>query len=150
MSSKSPVKLTPIHSVSRISTSLSELVYRPSEALRVLVKCDHHTTNAFELEYSFQASLLRGFVVLDEADLITIWESTDYVPKGSSILYEITKGSIFESFSHRSGILEISMPFGSLNKLHEYLVMSDNECVLVLSSQLPIVPQVTPSEPSQK
>jgi len=82
-------------------------------------------------------------VVLDEGNLITIWDSPDYVP-AASILYEVVQGSIFESLSQRPGVLSVAMPEERLDRLHEYLVITDDECILVLSARPPQVEEMAP------
>lgn len=79
--------------------------------------------------------------MLDEGDLIAIWQSSHYIPN-VSILYEVVEGSIFEGFSKRPGILSVSMPYESLDKLHEYLLATDDDCILVLSTQPPDVEEL--------
>jgi hypothetical protein len=94
-----------------------------------------------EFAFRFDASFLRGFIVLDEGDLITIWEPPHYVPN-ASVLYEISAGSLFEAFSQRPGILSVSMPEESLGQLHEYLIATDDDCLLALSSRPPHVEEL--------
>ena len=95
--------------------------------------------------FAYRFYTFRGLVVLDEGDLIAIWESPHYVPS-ASILYEVVQGSIFETLSQRPGMLSVSMPQESLDALHEYLVVTDDDCVLVLSARPPHVAEL-PSNP---
>jgi hypothetical protein len=115
---------------------LCELIYRPSDSLRLVIAGISGSIDGRRFEYRFDSSFLRGFVVLDEGDLITFWESPHYVPN-TSILYEVVQGSLYKYFSQRSGILSVSMPYESLDTLHEYLVATDDDCILVLSTLPP-------------
>ena len=134
-----PVILTPLQPKADGRSSLHELVYRPSDALRLVVVGASGSIDGRRFAYRFDS--FRGFVVFDEGDLIAIWESAHYVPN-ASILYEVVQGSIFETFSHRSGVLSVSMPQESLDTLHEYLIATDDDCILVLSARPPHVEEL--------
>jgi len=133
------VILTPLQSKAHGRSSLHELVYRPSEALRLVVVGTSDSIEGRRFVYRFDS--FRGFLVLDEADLITIWESPHYVPN-ASILYEVVQGSMFETFSQRPGVLSISMPQETLDSMHEYLLATDDDCILVLSARPPHVEEL--------
>ena len=137
-----PVILSPLQQKADGHSSLHELVYRPSDSLRLVIFGASGSINSRQFSYRFDASFLRGFLFLDEGDLITIWESSHYVPN-ASILYEVVQGSIFETFSHRPGVLSVSMPQGSLRTLHEYLIATDDDCILLLSARPPQVEELS-------
>lgn len=137
-----PVILTPLQPKADGRSSLHELVYRPSDSLRLVIAGASDSIEGRQFAYRFDASFLRGFLVLDEGDLITIWESSHYVPN-ASILYEVAQGSIFETFSQRPGVLSVSMPQESLEALHEYLIATDDDCILVLSARPPHVEELS-------
>jgi len=134
-----PVILTPLQPKADGRSSLHELVYRPSDALRLVVVGGSGGIEGRRFAYRFDS--FRGFVVLDEGDLITIWESPHYVPN-ASILYEVVQGSIFETFSQRPGVLSVSMPQETLDPMHEYLLATDDDCILVLSARPPHVEEL--------
>lgn len=136
-----PVILLPLQQMADGSSSLRELVYRPSDSLRLVIACASDSFRDRHFVYRFDASCLRGYLVLDEGDLITIWEPPHYVPS-ASILYEVVQGSLFETLSQRPGVLSVSMPQESLETLHEYLVATDGDCILVLSARLPHVEEL--------
>jgi hypothetical protein len=136
-----PVTLSLLQSSAAGQSSLRELLYRPSDSLLVVVSGTSDMIAGREFAFRFDASFLRGFIVLDEGDLITIWEPPHYVPN-ASILYEISAGSLFETFSQRPGILSVSMPEESLGRLHEYLIATDDDCLLALSSRPPHVEEL--------
>ena len=115
-----PVILTLLQPEADGRSSLDELVYSPSDALRLVVVGASGSIAGRRFSYRFDA--FRGFVVLDEGDLIAIWESPHYVPN-ASILYEVVQGSIFETFSQRAGVLSVSMPQETLDSMHEYLIV---------------------------
>jgi hypothetical protein len=131
-----PVTLLPIQPKAIGRSSLRELVYVPSDALRLVITGASDSIEGCQFEYRFDASFLRAFLVLDEGDLIAIWGSPHYVP-AASILYEVTGGSIFETFSQRSGVLSVSLPQATLDGLHEYLIATDDDCILALSARPP-------------
>ena len=137
-----PLVLTPLQLKADGRSSLYELMYRPSDSLRVVIDGASDSIHARRFAYRFDTSSLRGFVVLDEGDLITIWESSHYVPNGS-ILYEVKRGSIFETLSVRPGLLSVSMPQESLDTLHEYLIATDDDCILVLSACPPLIEELS-------
>ena len=137
-----PVTLSSLQSSASGRSSLRELVYRPSDSLSVVVVGTSDMIAAREFAFRFDASFLRGFVVLDEGDLMTIWEPPRYTPN-ASILYEVSAGSIFETFSQRPGVLSVSMPQECLGRLHEYLIATDDDCLLALSSRPPHVEELT-------
>ena len=134
-----PVILTPLQSKADGRSSLHELIYRPSDSLRLVVVGASGSIEGRRFGYRFDA--VCGFVVLDEGDLITIWESPHYVPS-ASILYEVVQGSIFESFSQRPGVLSVSMPQETLDSMHEYLIATDDDCILVLSGRPPRIEEI--------
>jgi hypothetical protein len=134
------VTLSPLQSGAVGGSALRELVYRPSDSLLVVVTGASDAIAGREFTFRFDARFLRGFMLLDEGDLITIWEAPHYVPNGA-ILYEISAGSFFESFSQRPGVLSVAMPEELLDSLHEYLIATDDDCLLVLSSRPPEVEQ---------
>ncbi len=133
-----PVILAPLQSKADGRSSLLELTYRPEAALQLLVAGESDSIAGRRFSYRFDT--FRCLVVLDEGDLITVWESPHYVP--ASILYEVVQGSVFETLSQRPGVLSVSMPQESLGTLHEYLVATDDDCVLVLSARPPHVAEL--------
>jgi len=133
-----PVVLTPLQSGVSGRCALRELVYRPSDSLLVVVSGASDAIAGREFTFRFDRSFLRGFFVLDEGDLITIWEPPHYVP-GASVLYEISAGSLFESFSQRRGVLSVSIPQQTLGPLDEYLIATNDDCLIALSSRPPDV-----------
>jgi hypothetical protein len=96
-----------------------------------------------KFDVCFDGGNICGFLVLDEGDLITIWQPSYYVP--ASFIYEVTQGSIFETLATRPGVLSVSMPQESLEDLHEYLITTDDDCVLVLAGRPPRVDEVRSS-----
>jgi hypothetical protein len=46
------------------------------------------------------------------------------------------------AFSQRFGILSVLMPYESLDTLHEYLVATDDDCVLILSALPPHIDEL--------
>jgi hypothetical protein len=141
------VTLSPLQSAAVGGSDFRELVYRPSDSLAVVVTGGSGTIAGREFTFRFDAGYLRSFILLDEGDLITIWESPHYVPN-ASILYEVSAGSLFETFSQHPGVLSVSMPDESLGRLHEYLIATDNDCLLALSSRPPHVEE-RPKSPNQ-
>jgi hypothetical protein len=137
-----PVTLSPLQSGAAGQSFLRELIYRPSDCLLVVVAGTSDMIAGREFAFRFDASFVRGFIVLDEGDLITIWEPPHYVPN-ASILYEVAAGSLFETFSQCPGVLSVSMPDESLGQLHEYLIATDDDCLLALSSRPPHFEELT-------
>ena len=85
--------------------------------------------------FTYKFEYIDGLILLDEGDLIAIWESPDY--QNISILYEVVSGSIFAGMSARPGIMSVTLPNEKLETHHEYLIATDNECLLCLSNKLP-------------
>jgi len=137
-----PVKLFPLQLKASGRSFLRELVYRPLDSLRLIITGASDGIDGRTFAYHFDSP--RGFIMLDEGDLIAIWQSSHYIPH-ASILYEVVEGSIFESFSKRPGILSVSMPYESLDKLHEYLLATDDDCILILSTEPPDVEELNTS-----
>lgn len=146
-----PVILSPLQQKANGRSSLRELVYRPTDSLRLVIAGASDSIDDRRLAYHFDASFLRGFLVLDESDLITIWEPSHYVPN-ASILYEVVQGSMFETFSQRPGVLSVSMPQEALETLHEYLIATDDDCILALSARPPHVEELSheAEQPTQR
>lgn len=138
-----PVILAPLQPLANVRCTLQELVLRPGFQLQVIVLAESDRGIGRRFAYRFERC--AGMVVLDEGDLITIWESPHHVP-AASILYEVVQGSILESLSQRRGVLSVAMPEERLDRLHEYLVVTDFECILVLSARPPQVEE-TGTEP---
>ena len=88
-----------------------------------------------KVEYNFNS--VRGFVLLDEGDLITLWETKQFWT--GHILYQIKENSIFERISINPGILSVSLPMESLESLKEWLISSVDDNLLVLTHQDPEV-----------
>lgn len=132
-----PVILKALQPKANGHSSLHELVYRKPASLRLVIDGWSGKIQGRRFVYSFDDTF-RGFVVLDEGDLITIWESPHYIPN-ASILYEVMQGSIFETFSQRPGVLSVSMSQGTLDTFHEYLIATDDDCILVLSARPPSI-----------
>jgi len=86
-----------------------------------------------KVEYVFKS--VRGFLLLDEGDLIALWETKQFWT--GHILYQIKENSIFEGISKIPGILSVSLPMESLEHLKEWLVASADDCLLVLTNHEP-------------
>ncbi|MDH5434470.1 MAG: hypothetical protein OEY19_11040 [Gammaproteobacteria bacterium] len=80
---------------------------------------------------SYNFDYIEGMLLLDEGDLITLWENGGF--HTGHILYEISDGSIFEQISAISGVLSVSLPFERLDDLKEFVICSQDDCLLVLS-----------------
>jgi hypothetical protein len=134
-----PVILSPLQAEAPGRSYLCDLLYRPSKSLSLTVAGVSDVIDGRRFEYRFHS--LRAFLLVDEGDLIAIWESQHYVPD-ASVLYEVVQGSIYEVFSQRPGIFSVSMPHEALDELHEYLLATDHDCVLVLASQPPVITEL--------
>ncbi len=138
---ESPVLLVPFHQDARGASYLDDLQYNPGGRLAVRIVGTSEQIEGRSYRYDFDASCIRGFLLLDEGDLITIWEPEEYSPNAAP-LYEVNQGSIFEGMSRRSGVLSVSIPFERLENMKEYLIATDDDCILVLSSRPPRITEI--------
>ena len=139
------VKLSPFQNNAKGATYLNDLSYDRIGRLTARVSGTSDQIMDKLYRYEFEEGGLRGFLLLDEGDLIAIWEPGEYSPNISPI-YEVIQGSIFEGMSKRPGIMSVSLPFEELEECREYLIATDDECIIVLSSKPPRITEITHAE----
>lgn len=79
---------------------------------------------------------IAGFRVLDEGDLLEFWNPD---ARANGWLWEIKSGGWFDLESTRSGFVSSHQ-----DKIIEYFVRGENECVSVLSFSEPEIHEIAP------
>ena len=79
---------------------------------------------------------VRGFRVLDEGDLLEFWNPET---RTNGWLWLIKKGGWFDLESFRGGFLT-----GLTNGYVEYLILGENECVSVITNEVPTISSPKP------